>query len=168
MTIRLVGANPGLTLRSTTGVTGYASVWRVDWSEQGAGSAIVMWHNGGTHVIGSEPELGRWLADEFNRHFPEVDGLGWPTPKITVAPVEMTISLERGMTAKAGDVTVEISDPMREPRPFRTAEFNLGGIPHDLVNVIRPFRTGRLVIGDTAVQGTPSAFVAEAEVWCRA
>lgn len=165
MAIRLMGANPGLTLRSATGVTGYASAWRVDWSEQGKGTVLVVWHEDAVQVIGSDPQLGRWLATEFNQHFPEVDGLPWPDPSVTEAPVELHIDLDTGMTAKGGDVTIEITDAMREPKPSHVPDFDLGGVPHMLTNVYRPFRAGRLTIGDVAVEGKVTAFLADAEVW---
>lgn len=186
MTVRLIGANPGLQLfaaRDDAGdaagdgdqLTGYASVWRVDWSTHGAGTALVLWHEGRTRVLTGSPELGGWLAAEFTRHFPEVRGLPWPEPQLTVAPVQLEIDLAHGMRAGAADVEVEITDPL-ERRLVRVDDFDLGGTANQLSTVLIPCRAGSLRIGGAQVPGAPhvttdpsissTAFLADAEVWC--
>jgi hypothetical protein len=196
MTVRLIGANPGLTLyppadgdpaddpadrdpadasAADPEPVAYASVWRVDWSRHGAGTALVLWHGGTTRVLTATPPLGDWLAAEFNRHFPEVKGLAWPEPQLTVTPVTLEIDLAHGMRAAAADVEVEISDPI-DRRLIRVDEFDLGGTPHLLSNVLIPCRSGALRIAGTRVAGVPrvtstprassTAFLADAEVWC--
>lgn len=178
MTVRLIGANPGLQLFAGDGdgqLVGYASVWRVDWSTQGAGSALVLWHDGRTQVLSSSPALGGWLAAEFTRHFPEVQGLPWPAPEIIDAPVTLEIDLAHGMRAAAAGVEVEITDPL-DHRLVRVDAFDLGGTPHLLSTVLIPCRTGAIRIAGAAVPGLPhvttdprassTAFLADAEVWC--
>lgn len=177
MTVRLIGANPGLTLYAGEGGerrVGFASVWRVDWSTHGAGTAIVTWHGGQTQVVTATPELGRWLATEFTRHFPEVRGLPWPDPRVVTAPVALELDLARGVRARGADVEVEITGPL-DRRLVRVDEFDLGGAPNALSTVLIPCRSGRLRIAGAVVPGAPrvvttprvssSAFLADAEVW---
>lgn len=178
MSVRLVGANPGLRLHAGAG-TGrpvvFVSVWRVDWSSHGRGNALVLWHGDRTRVVSPVPELGEWLADEFTRHFPEVRGLPWPAPQVTAAPVAVEIDLAAGMRAVGADVEVEITDPM-DRRLVRVDEFDLGGTPNVLSTVYIPCRSGTLRIAGDPVPGAPqvtasprpssTAFLADAEVWC--
>lgn len=178
MTVRLIGANPGLRLYSTPDAeepAAFASAWRVDWSTHGQGNALVLWHAGRTRVICPSAELGGWLAAEFTRHFPEVRGLPWPPPEVTVAPVRFDIDLARGVRAHGADVSLEITDPL-ERRMIRVDDFDLGGTPNELSTVYIPCRSGTLRIGGAPVPGSPrvstsprissTAFLADAEVWC--
>jgi hypothetical protein len=82
----LCGANPGVRLFDGDVVTAYASVWVVDWSSLGSGSAIVLWHADAVRVLTDNPELGHWLERDFTRHFPEADGLPWPERAPRTAP----------------------------------------------------------------------------------
>lgn len=178
MTVRLIGANPGLTLFPDDAgdvPVAYASVWRVDWSPRGTGTAVVLWQAGATRVITPSPELGRWLAEDFNRHFPELKGLRWATPEVTTAPVALELDLARGMRTVAADVEVEISEPL-DRRLIQVDSFDLGGTPLQLSTVLMPCRAGSLRIGGELVPGAPrvrttprtssTAFLADAEVWC--
>lgn len=176
MTIRLIGSNPGLTLFVGDGETpsAYASVWRVDWSEQGSGNAIVVWYDGRLRVVCPDQELGEWLAANFNRHFPEVRDLEWPEPEVTRSPVDYSSDLSRGITAEGADVVVSILDPI-DRRLIRLDEFRLGPDINSVVTVIAPCRHGSITIGGSSVPGKPrvseglpassSAFLADAEVW---
>lgn len=175
MTVRLIGANPGMRLYEGDRLTGYASAWRVDWSEHGAGNALVLWRDDTTRVISSEPELGQWLAHEFTRHFPEVHGLPWPDPEVTNAPITWESDLSRGVRVTGADVSLEIAEPMAR-RWVTVDDFDLGGTPHRLSTVLMPCRRATLWIGGTRVPGAPrtttqprltaTAFLADAEVWC--
>lgn len=174
MTVRLVGANPGLLLYDGQQRTGFASVWRVDWSTRGAGTALVLWHAGRPRVLTEAPELGHWLAAEFTRHFPEVRGLPWPEPELTTAPVRLRSDLARGVRAEAADVTIEIADPL-DRRLVTVDTFDLGGKPNALSTVLFPCRRGTITVAGEPVPGDPqvkpgppvssSAFLADAEVW---
>ncbi|WP_156343033.1 hypothetical protein [Devosia sp. A16] len=42
MTLRLMGANPCVTLYDAGEAIAYASIWRVDWSLRGPGRALVL------------------------------------------------------------------------------------------------------------------------------
>jgi hypothetical protein len=171
--VLLVGANPGLTLYgSDSERVAFASVWRVDWSVHGSGRALVLWHEGRTRVVTETPELGRWLAEAYARHFPEVDGLPWPEPELTVAPVALELDLATGMRATADDVTVVLADPL-DRRVVSVERFPGNGLR--LSNVYIPCRTASLTISGRAVNGAPevagtrsSAFLADAEVWSEA
>ena len=176
MGIVLVGANPGVLLRAGGEVTAFASVWQVDWSECGPGPAVVLWHAGRVRLLGPDPVLSGWLADTFVRHFGEVDGLPWE-PAVEEAAVDLDLDLGRGITAKAADVTVEISG-LLDRRVFAADDLTLGGVRYALSNVYAPCRDARITVGGTPVPGSPdvdastdrpssSAFLAVAESWTR-
>ncbi|WP_199701650.1 hypothetical protein [Jiangella rhizosphaerae] len=171
----LVGANPGVQLFHRDVVSAYASVWTVDWSAQGSGSAIVLWHDGEVRVLTDHPDLGHWLERSFTRFFPEAAGLPWPEPRIERRAVHVANDLARGTYARAGDVAVRIADVL-DRRAFATDEFDLGGRVHSLSLVTGPSAAasievrGRRLPGEIIRAGTPerpssSAFVAVAEVW---
>src|SRR5262245_12604141 len=122
--VMLCGANPGVRLFEGGEVSAYASVWVVDWSECGAGSAIVLWHQGNVRVLTGEPELGSWLEREFTRHFPEAEGLAWPEPVPERTPVDIRLDLTDGLVARAGDVSVTMSGVL-DRRAFQTDDFRL-------------------------------------------
>jgi hypothetical protein len=155
----------------------FASVWRVDWSERGAGNAIVVGNGAGVRVVGADPTLGCWLAESFNRYFEDVlAGLPWSPPRPTAASVEITQDLATGLRATGADVVVEISEPL-DRRLVRVDAYDLGGIPNALSTVFMPCRHGAISIGGIPVEGTPltparptgpvsTAFLADAEVWC--
>src|SRR5690606_2441247 len=104
----VVGANPGVVLYDGAEPTAFASVWQVDWSPHGRGTAMVLWHDDTVRVHGENVALSTWLEREFVRHFPEADGLAWPEPEVTDVPVHVEIDLGSGMRADAGDMHVEL------------------------------------------------------------
>ena len=176
--IRLMGANPCVTLYDGERATAWASVWRVDWSEHGGtGHAVVVGDAERVRVIAPDAGLGQWLADEFNRHITSVSGgLPWREPDIAVAPVAFELDLAKGLRAEAGDVAVEITEPM-DRALTRNDAYDLGGTPNVLSTVWMPCRYGSITVGGMRLPGAPrvdedepmsSAFIAEAEVWCRA
>lgn len=76
--IILAGANPGLRLFDADGkVTAFASIWMVDWSICGAGTAVVLWFDGIVRVVSEDVDLASWLERYFVRSFLEVQGLPW-------------------------------------------------------------------------------------------
>lgn len=166
MTIRFIGANPGLTILEGDERIAYASVWRADWSERGAGRAIVLWHNGLTRVVATNAELGEWLAADFTRHFPEVAGLPWPDPVVETGEVHLELDLATGMTAVANDIRVELSGPT-DRRLFTTDDFELGGVKHSLSTVFIPCADGSLTLDLSPINGQVKGFMADAEVWWR-
>lgn len=175
MTVVLTGANPGVLLRDAGAVTAFASVWQVDWSERGAGRAVVLWHAGRVRLLGPDPELAGWLAETFVRHFGEVDGLPWQPGPVERVDVELDLDLGRGVVAKAADVTVEVEDVL-DRRPFAMEGLTLGGVDYALANVYAPCRTARITVGGAAVPGAPdvdeaepssTAFLAVTESWTR-
>ncbi len=171
----LVGANPGVSLFTADELTVFASVWVVRWSEHGAGSAIVLWHDGSVTVLATDVDLGYWVSQYFTRNFPEVAGMPWPEPKVRCTEVDVVIDLASGLDARADDVRVRM-DGVLDRRTFSTDEFDLAGTPHSLSLVIAPMAAASVTIGGRAlpgavrVGGTPqrpssSAFIADAEVW---
>jgi hypothetical protein len=174
MSLVLVGANPGVLLRDDGGErTAFASVWQVDWSEHGAGPAIVLWHAGRVRLLGPDPALAQWLADTFVRHFGEVEGLPWAPAAAERADVTLELDLARGLTATAADVTVELAGVF-DRRLFAMDGLEVGGVTYGLSNVYAPCRDGRVTVGGTPVPGAPavagdssSAFLAVAESWTR-
>jgi hypothetical protein len=177
MAVLLVGSNPGLALYDADDAddaapVAFASVWRVDWSTHGSGSALVLCHNGRVRLVTPVLTLGRWLADTFNRHFPEVAGLAWGEPECIEASVTIDGDMATGLRATAADITVEIEGPM-DRRVVTVATFPGNGL--QLSNVYTPCRIGRLAVAGRPVAGEPrvtttprptsTAFLADAEVW---
>jgi len=163
VTVLLFGANPGLTLAGGGRTVAFASAWRVDWSVRGPGTALVLWHDGRVRVLTEAPELGRWLAEAFVRHFPEVEGLPWPEPEVSLAAVRLELDHAAGLRASAGDVELEITGA-GPPRAITVERFPGNGLR--LSNVYIPCRTGRLRLGGAEVAAASAdAFLADAEVW---
>lgn len=178
MSVVLVGQNPAVTLASGDTVTALASVWSVEWSERGPGHAVVLWHDGVARVLGSDEPLCRWVTDTFTRQFPEARDLAWDVTRFEPADVRYEIDLERGLVAEAGDVTVEIAEPLGR-RVFRSDDFPLDGVRYAVSNVFVPCARASVTIAGDVVPGAPivtadpvrpssSAFLAVAEVWSMA
>ncbi|WP_152360310.1 hypothetical protein [Microlunatus speluncae] len=175
MQVRLIGANPFLTLYRDGAPVAWASAWRVDWSERGPGHALVHGDADRVRVIGPDPGLGPWLAGTFNRYFADVvAGLPWREPETVTAPVEWDLDLARGLRATAGDLSITVADPI-DRRLTRNDRYDLGGEPNVLSTVWMPCRTGLIELAGAAVDGTlkitddplySSAAIADAEVWC--
>ena len=171
----LSGANPGVRLTDGDLVTAFASVWQVDWSIRGSGTALVLWHDDRVRAVGSDPALAEWLAQYFVRYFPEVDGLPWPAPEVETAPVTVDLDLATGLTAHGGGVEVSMSGVLGR-RPFTTDSFALDGVPHSLQLLLAPVAEaaitvdghrlpGEVTVGGTEHRPSSSAFLAAAEVW---
>jgi hypothetical protein len=175
MTLRMLGANPCVTLFDDGVPVAYASTWRVDWSEQGGtGHVVVLGRPEGTRVLGADRELSAWVADSFNRYLKGTSGLfGWPEPEFTVAPVSWELDLRKGLRASVADVEVVLSDPF-DRMLTRNDAYDLGGTPNVLSTVWMPCREASIRVGGELLPGAPqvdldapmsSAFIAEAEVW---
>ncbi|HET9420890.1 MAG TPA: hypothetical protein VFO49_07125, partial [Nocardioides sp.] len=148
----LVGANPAVQLFADGSCTAYASCWRVDWSTHGPGTAIVLWRPTGVSVHTDRPALGHWLADSFVRHFPELEGLPWTTPRFRPAPARVDVDLARGLRARAGALSV-VTAGVLDRRTFATDDFPLGGVPHSLSLVLGPCATGAIRLGGRELPG---------------
>src|SRR5690625_4225829 len=134
----LVGENPGITLYRGETRTAYASVWKVDWSTHGSGTAIITWHDGQVDRYTDNPVLAFWLEGHFTRHFPEVEGLSWPDPVLHEVPAHVDIDIIDGVRAHAGDLQIDISGIL-DRRAFATDSFPLGeGGEHSLSLVQAP------------------------------
>ncbi|MFF8601443.1 hypothetical protein ACF065_22535 [Streptomyces sp. NPDC015232] len=172
----LVGANPGLQLFDVSGsCTAYLSTWQVQWSTHGTGNALVLWRPDGVRVVGEDPNLALWLADHFVRHFPELDGLPWSTPRFHRSTVHVRLDLASGLYARGGGIDVRMTEVL-DRRAFATDRFPLAGVDHSLNLVFAPCGSARALVdgrpqpGDITRGGTPdrpssSAFLAAAEVW---
>lgn len=177
MTLRLMGANPCVTLYEGDRATAFASIWRVDWSLRGKGHALVLGTPERIRIIGPDAELGAWLGTEFNRHIRSVSaGINWSEPEFTLAPVQFDLDLETGLGASADDVAVEIYGPL-ERYLTRKDDYDLGGTPNILSTVWIPCKAGSISVRGKRLAGSiridptqpmSSAFIAEAEVWCTA
>jgi hypothetical protein len=175
MTLRLMGANPCVTLYDGERVTAYASAWRVDWSVRGRGHALVLGTPDRIRIICTDAELGGWLGAEFNRHMTGVSaGIMWSEPELTVGPVQFELDLATGFSASADDVMVEITGPL-ERYLTRNDRYQLGENQNILSTVWIPCRTGSISVGGIPLAGAikvdatkpmSTAFIADAEVWC--
>lgn len=178
--IVLLGYNPGVQLVGDDGKpTAFASIWGVDWSPKGHGQAIVAVYEGNVRVLGPDPDLGRWLAEYFVRHFPDVEGLPWAEPTIEEAAVQVELDLATGVHAAAGDLRIQLSDVLAR-RPVSIDAFPLGDDvpPHALTMALAPCAkaeitvAGRRIAGHVQVSGTSdrptaSAYISHSETWRR-
>jgi hypothetical protein len=176
--IVLVGSNPGVLLRHRGAITAYASVWVVDYSRHGSGTALVLWHEGRVRTIGENPALSRWLADAFVRYFPEVGQLPWSPEPVERAHLEVDIDLAVGARAAGANVEVAIGGVL-DRRRFSSDDFRLGNDTLRLSNVYAPCANAEISVSGAAIPGRPAvdrrperpsstAFLAVAEVWSRA
>jgi hypothetical protein len=173
--VLLVGANPAVQLFDGDAVTAYLSMWRVDWSMQGRGTAVVLWYDGQVRTVGDDAALAAWLAERFVRHFPEVDGLPWPDPVHTRHAVTLDIDLATGARVEAGPVEVRMSGVL-DRREFASDGLPLAGVPHSLRLVVGPCANATITVDGQPLRGTvrrtgtddrpgSSALLTEAEVW---
>jgi hypothetical protein len=157
--------------------TAYASLWRVDWSTMGAGSAIVLWRPGSVTVFGEDPLLAHHLAEGYVRHFPELEDQPWHTMTFVESPVQLDIDLASGVKATALDVEVTMAEVL-DRRAFMSDEFPLADVEHSLSLVLGPCGAGAITVagepvggvvkvGGTAERPQSSAYIAVAEVWRR-
>ncbi|MFE3451603.1 hypothetical protein ACFXJ8_22035 [Nonomuraea sp. NPDC059194] len=151
----LSGANPFVTLYEDGRPSGYASVWRVDWSTRGTGTALVVWVPGVLRVVGDDPGLATWIEEYFVREFDEVRALpSWPAATVERAPVEVRVHPADGAVATAGELAVTIGEPL-DARPFATADFSIRGVSHGLSMQVIPCAKASITIGGHRVPGAP-------------
>jgi hypothetical protein len=178
--IVLLGYNPGVQLVGDDGKpTAFVSIWGVDWSLRGHGQAIVAVYDGKVRVLGPDPELGRWLAEYFVRHFPDLEDLPWAEPAIEETTVQVELDLATGVHAAAGDLRVRMGDVLGR-RAVSIDAFPLGDDvpPHALTMALAPCAYaeitvgGRRLNGHVEVSGTPdrpssTAYISHTETWRR-
>lgn len=173
--ILLVGANPCVTLFERGAPTTFVSLWRVDWSPCGAGTAAILWVDGVVRVFGANRELGAWVERTIVRWTPEALALDWSAPSFVETEVELAIDLRVGLSARTPGLEVTLHTAL-DLRPFETDNFVLNSQPHSLRLVLAPMqnavvrvegrtRNGRVDVTGQPTRPTSSAFVAEAEVW---
>lgn len=172
----LVGANPFVTLYADDRPTAYASLWRVDWSRWGSGSAVVLWVAGEVRVIGDDVEVAGAVERNLVRHFDEAKELpGWGRPAVEEAPTRVEVDPEAGATAVAGDVEIRIHKPL-DARPFADPDFTIRGTSHGLAMQVAPCERARIRVAGKLLSGQPrvvwkdarptsSAVVTFAESW---
>lgn len=176
-TIILRGANPAVQLLEGDETVALASVWRVDESPMGSGTALILWHAGRVRVIGVDPGLGSWLSGRFVRHFPEAAGLDWSQVEVRTEDVEIELDIDTGLVARTGDIEVRIAEPIAQ-RDVRVDDFVLDGVEHHLALRLAPCRQAMITVGGRLLAGEPrvdetgerpqsSAFLAVDEVWSR-
>lgn len=152
----LAGANPYVTLYEGAIPTGYASMWRVDWSTHGTGAVLVVWTPAGLRVVGDDPRLAAWIEEHFVRHFDEAKALpSWPAVRGEQATVQLHVDPAKGAFAQAADLTVSITGPL-DARPFALADFPLQGVSHGLSMQIIPCEHASITVNGHAVPGRPA------------
>ncbi|WP_306233745.1 hypothetical protein [Agrococcus beijingensis] len=172
----LRGANPTVQLLDGDETVTLASVWRVDESPMGSGTALILWHAGLVRVIGIDPGLTSWLSGRFVRHLPEAAGLDWSQVDVRTDEVAVELS-ESGLVARAVGIEVRIDDVLGE-RAVATDELELDGVEHSLALRLLPCRRGSIELDGVALAGEPrvdetaepprsTAFLALDGVWSR-
>lgn len=172
----LRGANPTAQLLDGDETVAIASVWRVDESPMGSGTALILWHAGRVRIIGVDPGLTSWLSGRFVRHFPRAEGLDWSQVEVRTDEVEVELS-ETSLVARAVGIEIRIDDVLAE-QAVDTDAFVLDGVEHSLALRMLPCRTATIVLDGERVAGEPrvddatvppqsTAFLALDEVWSR-
>jgi len=175
--LALVGANPSALLWEGPQATAFVSVWRVDWSPEGAGGALVICRDGELRLLCDTPLLGRWLFDTFIGHSSELGHFNHPArPTVERAEVRIDLDLAAGLSASAGDVTVHITGVLDRRRTLDSG-VRVGGIPWSITRVYAPCRSARVEVARAVVPGIPriqdrapvgsSACLTVAETWAR-
>lgn len=173
----LVGANPGIQHYDAAGAcTAYASVWKVDWSTHGSGAALILCTPQGVTIASEQRDLAQWLWTDYTRHFGEVGELPpLPEPTFRREHVSINLDLGTGLVARAGDITVRMSEVL-DRRWVDVPEFELGDRIESLNFVVGPCgrgsisRAGRSLPGAVVNYNSPekpwtSAYLSKAEVW---
>ncbi|MFI6813354.1 hypothetical protein ACIBG7_13130 [Nonomuraea sp. NPDC050328] len=152
----LTGANPFATLYDEGGSpTGYASLWRIDWSTRGSGEALVVWTPAGLRVAGGDAALAAWIEEYFVRRFDEARALpSWPAPRVEQAQVRLRVDPGEGAFAEAAGLAVAITGPL-DARPFAQPDFPLGGVSHGLSMQVIPCEHASISVDGHAVPGRP-------------
>ncbi len=176
MSVVLIGSNPGLLLHRDDHPVAFASVWSVEWSRWGTGTAMVVATEDGWLTAGADEHFARILLDRFTRHFPESEGFEWDG-RVQHVPGRPKVHIDaaKGMRASAPGITVDITDVL-DRRHIVEPSFTLGTATVSLSNVYLPCAQGTITLdgealdGAPAVGGTPerptsSAYLAIAEVW---
>ena len=176
MSVVLIGANPGVLLHSEGRPVAFASVWSVEWSRWGRGSALMLATESGWITAGSDEHLARILLDRFTRHFPEAAEFGWDTRVHHVAGrTRVDVDAGRGMRARAPGIQVDISDVL-DRRHIVEPTFRLGDATVSLSNVYLPCGEATISVDGEILTGAPmitevdgrqssTAYLAMAEVW---
>lgn len=183
MSVELIGANPIVTLTNQGERVAVASMWDVAWSTHGAGRAVLVWTDGDESIrlLTPHEHLGGWLAQTFNRHFPEFEGLPEIAGPIDCDITEWHIELHRArLEVVASDglrVTISISRPV-QTRPGYAHSFQLGDLQWTLTNLLTFCADAVITVGGTPIDGQPAiiqdgprtqstAFIATHETWTR-
>ncbi|MGR6918288.1 hypothetical protein ACU635_28930 [[Actinomadura] parvosata] len=152
----LAGANPYVTLYDGAIPTGYASLWKIDWSTHGAGAVLIVWTPAGLRVVGGDARLAGWIVEHFVRHFDEATALpSWPAARVERAPVRLRVDPARGAFARAAGLEVAITGPL-DARPFALADFPLQGVSHGLSMQVIPCEHASIKVDGRPVPGRPT------------
>jgi len=183
MSVELIGANPIATLTNRGERVAVVSMWDVAWSTHGAGRAVLVWVGGDESIrlLTPHEHLGSWLAQTFNRHFPEFEGLPEIADPIDCDITEWLIEPARArLDVVASDglrVTTSISGPV-QTRPGYAPTFQLGDLPWTLTNLLTFCADAVVMVGGTPIEAQPAisqdgpwtrstAFIATHETWTR-
>lgn len=152
----LAGANPYVTLYDGDTPTGYASMWRVDWSTHGAGAVLVVWTPAGLRVVGDDPRLAAWIEEHFVRNFDEARALpSWPAARVERAAVQLRVDPAEGAFARTAGLAVSIGG-LLDARPFALADFPLQGVSHGLSMQVIPCEHASITVNGRPVPGKPT------------
>lgn len=150
----LIGAMSGVLLERGGVPTASAVVWQVDWSEYGAGRALILWEGGPVRTIGPDRRLAHWLADTISRHTPDLTGLPWRRGVHEHDEVVISRDLDRGLRAHARDVVVEVTGPL-DRRVVDLDQVDVGGVPFRLRHVLVPCAEGWVSVNGRRLLGHP-------------
>lgn len=157
MSVLWVGAAPGLRLFAGEELTAWVGLCQVDWSTHGAGANVTLWRGDQVRVLGTNPELDEWMIETFITPMfrsAAIGGVSWRSLTYETANVEIMIDLETGVRARAGDVDMELADPLDRQLIYREA-YDLEGTFYRASWVNVSCGRGGITVGGVAVPGLP-------------
>jgi hypothetical protein len=181
MGILWMGASHGLRLFENGRITAWGTVNQVDWSVRGSGLVLSLWQDDRVRVLSREPALATWLIETFIAPMSRApsqaaDGVAWGPVELEAADVELTVDLDAGLRACAGEIVVELADPLDRQLVYRDP-YEIEGERYRVSFVNVPCARGTISVGGTPLPGLPRRWtdesgrlrstgqIAVAEVW---
>jgi len=151
------GICPGLRLFEGEESTAWAGLCRVDWSIRGTGAMLGLWQGDDFRVVATSRTLAEWLTETFIAPMwrsAALGGVTWRSITYETAAVEVTVDLDSGLRARAGDIEFELAEPQDRQLIYRDA-YALDGATYWVSFVNVSCGQGRLAVGGRPLPGQP-------------
>jgi hypothetical protein len=157
MGVLWLGAAPGVRLFVGDETTAWVGIYQVDWSIRGAGSVFALWRDAHLRVLGTNADLSEWMIEAFmapmNRSA-ALGGVAWSSVAYELAEMEVEIDLDTGARVRAGDVEMQLMEPLDRQLVHRDP-YALDGSPHRMSFVNLPCARGRIAVAGVELPGLP-------------